>query len=131
MSLYHASKYARQQFDGSKEGLKARADEALGDKGCDLALIRRYARTSRRWVDAYRSGLDGVLACWAVRKSKAHRCVTDAADREVSKIKEEKDRTASARASAGATATGGAPPVVLRAVAAMVAVGALGDDDDD
>jgi len=45
--------YARQQFDGSKEGLKARADEALGDKGCDLAaLIRRYARTSRRWVDA-------------------------------------------------------------------------------
>ena len=64
-------------------------------------------------------------------KSKAHRCVTDAADREVSKMKEEKDRTASARASAEAAATADAPPVVLRAVAAMVAVGALGDDDDD
>ena len=116
--------YARQHSDGSKEGLKARADEALGDKGCDLALIRRYARTSWRWVDAYCSGLDGVLACWAVRKSKAHRCVTGAADREVNKIKEEKDRTAGVRASAKAAAAGDAPPVVLLAVAAMVAVGA-------
>ena len=43
----------------------------------------------------------------------------------------EKDRTASARASAEAAATGDAPPVVLRAIAAAVAVGALGDDDDD
>jgi len=57
--------------------------------------------------------------------------VTDAADREVKKMKEEKDRTASARASAEAAATGDAPPVVLREVAAMVAVGALGDDDDN
>ena len=119
--------YARQHSDGPK----ARADEALGDKGCDLALIRRYARTSWRWVDAYRSGLGGVLACWVVRKSKANQCVTDSADREANKIKEEKDTTASARASAEAAATGGATPVVLRAVAAMDAVGALGDDDED
>jgi len=46
-------------------------------------------------------------------------------------MKEEKDRTASARASAEAAATGDAPPVVQRAVAAMDAVGALGDDDED
>jgi hypothetical protein len=104
---------------------KATADSALGEGACDLALIRRYARTSWRWVGAYRKGLDGVLACWAVRKSKAHRCVTGAVDREVNKLVEEKQKIASARAAPVA------PPLVLAGVAAMAAAGALGDDDDD
>ena len=66
-----------------------------------------------------------MLACWAVRKSKAHRCVTDAVDREVSKLVEEKQKIASARAAPVA------PPLVLAGVADMAAAGALGDDDDD
>ena len=68
----------RQNNDGTvsgAKGLEATADVALGEDACDLALIRRYARTSWRWADAHRRGLDGVLACWAARKSKAHRCV--------------------------------------------------------
>jgi len=123
--------YARQHSDGTvsgKKGLKATADVALGEEACDLALIRRYARTSWRWVDAYRRGLDGVLAMWAVRKSNAHRCVTDAVDREVNKLVVEKQVIASARAVPVGVE---APPVVLAGVADMVAVGALGDDDDD
>ena len=31
------------------------------------------------------------MACWAVRKSKCHRCVTDAVDREVNLLVIEKD----------------------------------------
>ena len=63
------------------KGLKTAADEALSEKACDLALIRRYSRAAWRWVEAYQKGLGGVLACWAVRKSKCHRLVTDAVDR--------------------------------------------------
>ena len=105
--------------------MKATADMALGEEACDLALIRRYARTSWRWVDAYDKGLDGVLACWAVRKSKCHRCVTDAVDREVNLLVIEKEKAARERAGVEA------PPLVLAGVADMAAVGALGDDDDD
>ena len=53
---------------------------------CDLALMRRYSRTAWRLVDAYHRGLGGVLANYAVRKSKSHRCVTDALDREVNQL---------------------------------------------
>mgnify|MGYP006919658173 CR=1 FL=1 len=55
--------YARQHSDGTKAGLKTVTDKALSEEACDLALMRRYARTSWRWVDAYHKGLDGVLAC--------------------------------------------------------------------
>ena len=40
--------YARQKCDRTKSGLKTATDEALCDKACDLALMRRYARTSWR-----------------------------------------------------------------------------------
>ena len=68
---------------------------------CDLATIRRYARTSWRWVDAYRCALDGVLASWAVRQSKCHRCVTDAADREVERLAAAKEKSAAVRVPPG------------------------------
>ena len=65
-----------------------------------------------------------MLAMWAVRKSKAHRCVTDVVDQLVF----EKQKIASARAApVGIEAL----PVGLAGVADMVAVGALGDDNDD
>ena len=71
--------YARQFGDGTIKGLKAQADVAMtmSSETCDLALMRRYSRTAWRWVDAYHRGLDGVLANYAVRKSKSHRCVTE------------------------------------------------------
>ena len=120
--------YARQKCDQTKAGLRTATDEALSEKACDLALIRRYSRTAWRWVDAYRRGLDGVLACWAVRKSKCHRFVTDAVDREVDRMAEEQKEGEAARTATGPVE---APPLVVRGVADMAAVGALGDDDDD
>jgi len=119
--------YARQKCDRTIAGLKTVTDEALSEKACDLALIRRYSRTAWRWVDAYRRGLDGVLACWAVRKSKCHRFVTDAVDREVNKLVEEQAKGEAARAT---PVRAEAPPLMGRGVADMAAVGALGDDDD-
>jgi len=119
--------YARQKCDQTIKGLRTATNEALSEKACDLALIRRYSRTAWRWVDAYQKGLDGVLACWAVRKSKCHRFVTDAVDREVNRMAAE--QTADEERSADAA--GEAPPLIGRGVADMAAVGALGDDDDD
>ena len=66
----------------------------MSSETCDLALMRRYSRTAWRWVDAYHRGLDGVLANYAVRKSKSHRCVTDKVDREVNQLAVERKEEA-------------------------------------
>ena len=119
--------HARQHSDGSKDGLKTAADAALSEEACDLALIRRYSRTAWRWVDAYSKGLDGVLAQWAVRKSKKHRCVTEAVDKEVNALAKERKRASAVRAAASSTEE---PPLVLGVLADMTAAGALCDNDD-
>ena len=91
-----------------------------------MALMRRYSRTAWRWVDAYERGLDGVLARWAVRKSKSHRTITDAVDREVNRLSEERKASARARAEGPVE-----PPVVPGVLADLEAAGVLGDEDDD
>jgi len=103
--------YARQYSDGTIKGLKAQADVAMtmSPETCDLALMRRYSRTAWRWVDAYHRGLGGVLANCAVRKSKSHRCVTDAVDREVNQLAVKRKAEAAARAAAADHS----PPPVL------------------
>ena len=72
-------------------------------------------------------GLGGVLACWAVRRSKCHRFVTGAVDREVSRMAAEPmvDKARSA------SAAGEDSPLFGRGFADMAAVGAPGDDDGD
>jgi hypothetical protein len=102
----------------------------MRDGTCDLALIRRYARTAWRWVDACSKGPDGVLAAWAVRKSKCHRLVTQEADRRVNEMKEGQGRATHAREKAREVRAED-PPVVLRVLADLVAVGALGVGDDE
>ena len=53
--------------------------------------------------------------------------MTDAVDREVSRMAEEQ----AADEERSASAAGEAPPLIGRGVADMAAVGVLGDDDDD
>ena len=62
-----------------------------------------------------------------VRKSKCHRFVTDAVDREVNRMAAEQ----AVDEARSASAAGEAPPLIGRGVADMAAVGALRDDDDD
>ena len=92
--------------------------------------IRRYARKAWRWVGAYIKGLDGELAALAVRKSKCHRFVTQEVDRRVNEMKEEQDRATQAREKARGISAGD-PPMVLGVLADLVAVGALGDGDEE
>ena len=95
---------------------------------CDLALIRRYARTSWRWADAYRRGLGGVLTSWAARQSKCHRCVISAAGREVERLAAPKEKSAAGRAGAAGAE---APPAVVGVLADAAVLGLLGCCDAD
>ncbi|KIJ93482.1 hypothetical protein K443DRAFT_112012, partial [Laccaria amethystina LaAM-08-1] len=47
--------------------------------GCPVKVIRQFINRSWRWMSAYRMGLTGSVAQWAVRKQKGHRSVSRAA----------------------------------------------------
>ena len=51
--------YVREHCDYSLSELCELSEVALGPGNCDLTLMRRYARTSWRWMDAYSKGLSG------------------------------------------------------------------------
>jgi hypothetical protein len=87
-----------------------------------MVFFKSYSRTAWRWVDAHHRRLGGVLENYAVRKSKSHRCVTDAVDREVNQLAV--DRKASRAAAADHS-----PPPVLAALADMTTASALYDFD--
>lgn len=42
-----------------------------------LETIRAFARLSFRWMDAYRHGLTGKAAKYAVKKYKSHRSINE------------------------------------------------------
>jgi hypothetical protein len=56
---------------------KARAKEVLD--ACPTEIIRKFINRSWRFIDAYRKGLTGEAAAWAVRKQKSHRAVSESA----------------------------------------------------
>jgi hypothetical protein len=56
---------------------KAMALEYLN--ACPVDVIRRFINRSWRWMIAYRKGLTGKAAAWAVRPQKQHRQVSSAA----------------------------------------------------
>jgi hypothetical protein len=46
---------------------------------CPTDVIRRFVNRLWRFMSAYRKGLTGKAAAWAVRKQKKHRTVSQAA----------------------------------------------------
>ena len=46
---------------------------------CPTEVIRRFINRSWRFMSAYRMGLTGKAAEWAVRKQKGHRAVSSSA----------------------------------------------------
>lgn len=66
-----AKRYARENCEYSFPALRATVPSAL--KSVPLVQIRRFARRSYRYMDAYRKGLTGKAAEHAVKKYRSHR----------------------------------------------------------
>ena len=66
-----AKVYTRQNFDYTFAGLQKTVPLALDS--VDLKVIRRFARKSFRYMDAYRAGLSGKEIEEQVKKHKSHR----------------------------------------------------------
>jgi hypothetical protein len=66
-------RYARMHCNYSWKGLRRVVPEALDS--VSVKQIRKYARRSFRYMDAYRKGLNAKQAEYAVRKYKSHRVI--------------------------------------------------------
>ena len=66
-------RYARMHCNYSWKGLQQVVPKALDS--VSLKQIRRYARKSFRYMDAYRKGLTAKQAEYAVRKYKRHHVI--------------------------------------------------------
>ena len=68
-------KYTRNNCDYTFKGLEETVPEALDS--VSLEQIRKYARRSWRFIDAYRKGLIGFRALYAAKRYKSHRCIPE------------------------------------------------------
>jgi hypothetical protein len=64
---YRYREMPKKTFDDAKRA----AYECLD--ACPINVIRRFVNRSWRFMDAYRKGLTGKAAAWAVKKQKGHR----------------------------------------------------------
>ena len=90
--------YMREHCDYSLSKLWELSEVALGPGNCDLTLMRRYARTSWRWMGAYSKGLSGPMAAFAVRLCSKHRGISEAVERNLNARAESKEKAAAAEA---------------------------------
>ena len=68
-------RYARNNCDYSFRALEKIVPEALNS--VSLEQIRRYARRSWRFMDAYRKGLTGIAALYTVKQYRSHRRIPE------------------------------------------------------
>ena len=66
-----AKRYARKNCAYDATGLRTSVPLALDS--VSLVQIRRFARKSWRYMDAYRHGLSGYLAEFAIKQYRSHR----------------------------------------------------------
>ena len=88
----------RGHCDYSLSKLWELSEVSLGPENFDLTLMRRCARTSWRWMDAFSKGLSGPMAAFAVRLCSKHRGISEAVERSLNARAETKEKAAAAEA---------------------------------
>ena len=68
---YHYREHPKNKFSEAK----AHAKKVL--EVCLTEIIQKFINQSWRFIDAYRKGLTGEAAAWAVRRQKSHRAVSE------------------------------------------------------
>jgi len=99
----------RETCDHSLANSWALCDEALGVGNCDVAMQRRFSRSSWRWMDAYEKGLKGALAAWAVKMCSKHRGLSHAVEVKMNAIAADESAAAAVEAAVLAAAAAPAP----------------------
>ena len=83
-------RYLRYHCDEGGNTMRYRLRVAMNNPHvAPLSLLRKYARTCWRYMDAYRKGLTGLLAEYAVKKAKSHRMVSARVDEQMEKEADE------------------------------------------
>ena len=70
-----AKKFTRENCEYTLSSLKTNLPLAFDS--ISVEQIRAYARLSWRWMDAYRHGLSGKAAEYAVKNNKSHRRINE------------------------------------------------------
>jgi hypothetical protein len=70
---YRYREVEKNTFEQAKQAAKQTLD------ACPTETIRRFINRSWRFMSAYRQGLTGKAAEWAVQKQKQHRAVSQSA----------------------------------------------------
>lgn len=70
---YRYRQVPKKSFEDAKKTAIAALD------ACPVDVIRRFINRAWRFMSAYRLGLKGKVAAWAVRKQKGHRAVSQCA----------------------------------------------------
>lgn len=85
----HVKRNLRKECSYSMKDLEVQAPKELRD-AVSLTVMRRYAQHAWRWMSAYRLGLFGESAAFAMKHYKSHRGVPAIHDRMIAKQIEDK-----------------------------------------
>lgn len=88
----HIKRWLRQNCLYTMDGLWNQIDKALSEEVTPVALQRKFARKSWRWMAAYRKGLSPELTAFATHKYHGHRHFGCTVDELVEKLSQQNQK---------------------------------------
>ena len=93
----HCKRWLRKHCLYTMKGLWENFPKVFSEAVTPLSLIRKFARTSWRWMDSYRRGLPPALTAFAAKVYHGHRGIPPTLDHLVNELKEHKQKRAAVK----------------------------------
>ena len=93
----HAKRWLRSHCLYTMEGLWNNLGKVCSADITPVSLLRKFARTSWRWMDVYRRGLPPAISAFAAKQYHGHRCVPPTMDALVDEFKAHKRKAAAVK----------------------------------